>query len=168
MRRPFSRMTLALTLVSILLPFGTFAGTFYVDISGATQGHIDGDVVGPSGLQEIEAFEFHHYVSRQPGLPLPPDVHESIVFTKKRVESSTVPLLRAMDLVELLTVTFSFCDSTCQSFPYEINLIGAQIVAIEPWTRLDVNSELERIRLTYQSIEFVFTGNPDESVTLVP
>ncbi len=161
----------AAVLVVWLLPCVTSADSFFVEIVGANQGPIPGDVGLPPVAGSIEAFELHHFVSRAE-TPGSTATHESIIFTKRRIDPSTVQLLAAWSSEEPLTVTFTFCLSdptTCQGDLYKINLTGARIVVIEPWTRLTpVYSEFERIRMTYLTIEFVFPSDGDESVTLVP
>ena len=166
MRRLGSHLATA-AIIFLMFPSAALAGSFYVDVVGATQGNIDGDVTGPGPvIDQIEAFELHHFVSRSrsPGA-LP--AHETILFTKKRLDPSTLKLIAAWDQGELLTVTFAFCaDPSCDPLHYVINLTGARVISIEPWTR--PSDQRERIGLVYQTIEFVFPGESNESVTLVP
>ena len=165
MRRLVCR--LATAAIIFIFPSLVFAGSFYVDVVGATQGNIDGDVIGPEPvIGQIEGFELHHLVSR-PDVPGALLAHEVILFTKKRLDPSTLKLLQAWDTGELLTVTFTFCaDGPCDPVHYSVNLTGARVASIEPWTR--PSDERERIGLIYQTIELVFPGESNESVTLVP
>ena len=167
-----------ITVASLLLLAATSAAAsqpFYVKITGASQGVIEGGVTAGGREGTIEGFEYHHLVEIPidpgSGLPTGRAQHQVVIFTKE-VDKATVNLWRALDNGENLTkVEFMFYRVTnvgLQELYYKVTLTDAKVVALEPITPhfrdadfIDFTDQ-ERIRLNYRLIKVEFPSDGDE------
>ena len=133
------------------------ADTVYLLATGQQQGSIRGDATLPAFRDHIEVYEIHHLIRAESGTK----EHEPLIFTKQ-IDRSSPNLYRAMDTNELLTLEFKYVrrsfEGQIEQF-YNVRLISARIVGIEPITRNNLEPEnlqlphMERVRANYQRIE---------------
>jgi type VI secretion system Hcp family effector len=115
-------------------------------------------VVGDSNVQPdcIDVLEFHHLVKGDSA-----QEHESIVFVKRRFDSSTVDLLSLLHNSDQREMTFYFATMAGETeLYYRIDLYHAVVVAVEPWSRDDGSEQLERIRISYDEMRITHVYYP--------
>lgn len=139
----------------------TFAGTagaqtpqLYVEIDGIT-----GDVVVQDYQGQIQAFDYRHLVERRDQAL----AHEAVVFSKKRIESSTPDIWNWYASGQRRDVTFHFyvTGGGGGTEIRTVRLINALVRVIEPISEEgDATGGVDRIRLDYQAIDVI---NPPEN-----
>jgi type VI secretion system Hcp family effector len=117
----------------------------------------------------IDVFEYHHLVKGPTA-----QEHETIVFVKRRWERSSVDILQLLHNNEHFRVTFHFVRVTGSPTVYfELELEGAHIMAIEPWTRHPEDDDFEKVRIDYNQMRVTYRhwdppGSPESYQLTVP
>jgi len=166
MRRFSARLIcLGLLLAGVSAALGSDA--IYLELDGAMQGDIEGEVVTGDFMNQILVLDFHHLVHRDLDPP-GPKVHEEVIFTV-RLNTATVKLLRAFEMQELMNIcVFRFVAPQQENSYYQVELTSARIAAIEPISREVAAGQTEdsvRIRMGYAAIIVSHEGGT--SATLI-
>lgn len=139
-----------------------------MEITGATQGPIQGSSTQTGSEGQIPTFEVHHLIERDAG----GTVHQSLIVTIALSDISVPDLLRAIEANETLQVTLNLYEPNQSGQPInvvDIGLANAKIVAVEPLQPNNLIADqvtipaTARIRFDYAQISYTNVVETDSA-----